>query len=109
MLKFRVIKIGLLTSQTIVLLVMAASNPAVAQGYNFVDLNQSRQFFNQGNRNIEREIKTLEENERLPKIKLPQNYWQFKDIDKVNSLDRRHKLQSMLHLASDDWNNFVFK
>ena len=107
--KSKFIKRSLLTSQTIVLLVIAAIDPAVAQSFNFVDLNQSRQFFNQGNRNIEREIETLEENERLPKIELPQNYRKPKDVDKPNSLNIEHKIQSMSYSASDNWDNFVFK
>ena len=102
--KSKFIKRSLLTSQTIVLLVIAAIDPAVAQSFNLVDLNQSRQFFNQGNRNIEREIETLEENERLPKIELPQNYQKPQNIDKLDSLDVQHKLKSRSYSAIDDWN-----
>ena len=109
MLKSKFIKRSLLISQTIVLLVIAAIDSAIAQSFNFVDLNQSRQFFNQGNSNIEHEIEALEENERLPKIKLPQNYQKPQDINKPDSLDMQHKLQSMSYSASDNWDSVILK
>ena len=53
------------------------SHPANAQhSINFVDLNQSRQFFNEGNEIIEGEIEWLQQDRQLPKIELPEDRYQ---------------------------------
>jgi hypothetical protein len=58
----------------LVLSMIFASNSASAQSLpNFNELNQSRQFFDEGHELIEREIKWLQQDVKLPQIKLPHN------------------------------------
>jgi|GEM_PF-5562443 len=70
------------------------SAPAKAQSLNnFVDLNQSRQFFDQGNKTIEIELKELERNTELPQIKLPEDYEQPQSINKSFLIERGWRLK----------------
>lgn len=70
------------------------SNSASAQPIlNFNELNQSRQFFESGNELIEREIKWLQQDVKLPKIKLPQKPSQSETIQGSYSLSAKAKLQ----------------
>jgi hypothetical protein len=71
-----------------------ASNSASAQPtLNFNELNQSRQFFEEGNELIEREIKWLQQDVKLPKIKLPQNHSQSQISQGSYSLYAKAKLK----------------
>lgn len=99
----------LLFLQTVILSATVA-NPVVGQGLNFVDLNQSRQFFEegsskiQGNSRFEHQGESLETNRKLPKIELPKNSYQSSDIDNANNLYR----QQTLKLITNNWiENFV--
>lgn len=68
---------ALVISNAMTLSIAIFSHPANAQHpINFVDLNQSRQFFNEGHEEIEREIQWLQQDRKLPKIELPQKYSQ---------------------------------
>lgn len=60
---------------------------------NFNELNQSRQFFESGNELIEREIKWLQQDVKLPKIKLPQEYSQSQTSQGSFSLYAKAKLK----------------
>jgi hypothetical protein len=70
------------------------SNSASAEpALNFNELNQSRQFFESGNELIEREIKWLQQDVKLPKIKLPQEHSQSQTIQGSYSLYAKAKLK----------------
>jgi hypothetical protein len=70
------------------------SNSASAEpALNFNELNQSRQFFESGNELIEREIKWLQQDVKLPKIKLPQEYSQSQTSQGSYSLYAKAKLK----------------
>jgi hypothetical protein len=70
------------------------SNSASAEPIlNFNELNQSRQFFESGNELIEREIKWLQQDVKLPKIKLPQGHSQSQTIQGSYSLYAKAKLK----------------
>ena len=57
------------------ILLALVSNRANAQPLtNFVDLNQSRQFFENGQEQFEREINRFQQAPELPKIRLPEDY-----------------------------------
>ena len=62
---------------------------------NFNELNQSRQFFESGNELIEREIKWLQQDVKLPKIKLPQEYSQSQTSQGSFSLYAKAKLKPL--------------
>ena len=66
---------------------MPLANPAHSQDLGFSDLNQSRQFFQEGRRSLEREIDkiTRERDLKLPEIELPDNYLENKQQDLDNS------------------------
>ena len=85
----------LFVSQLVVLLGTVLTNPAASQGLNFVDLNQSRQFFSEGRRNIDREIEILHRGIQVPKIKLPEDYQKPEKLEKSNFLYQHKKIQSM--------------
>jgi hypothetical protein len=70
------------------------SNSASAEpALNFNELNQSRQFFESGNELIEREIKWLQQDVKLPKIKLPQEHSQSQTSQGSYSLYAQAKLK----------------
>jgi hypothetical protein len=84
------------------LAVTIASNPASAQhSLNFNELNQSRQFFDEGNELIEREIKWLQQDVKLPKIKLPQDCPQSQDMQGAYSLSAQAKLKPISKTVID--------
>lgn len=69
---------------------------------NFVDLNQSRQFFDEGREIVEQEIvKLLQQNLESPEIKLPQNISRYQTIDRSNSLYARMKLEPIFQTEID--------
>ena len=68
---------ALVVFNTITLSIAIFSHPANGQHpINFVDLNQSRQFFNEGHEAVEREIQWLQQDRKLPKIELPKKHSQ---------------------------------
>ena len=72
----------------------ASAEPALNfKELNFNELNQSRQFFESGNELIEREIKWLQQDVKLPKIKLPQEYSQSQTSQGSFSLYAKAKLK----------------
>ncbi|MEN9517557.1 MAG: hypothetical protein RLZZ381_145 [Cyanobacteriota bacterium] len=76
------------------LFITITSNSASAQPVlNFNELNQSRQFFEEGNELIEREIKWLQQNVKLPNIKLPQDHFQSQTSQGSYSLYAKAKLK----------------
>ena len=95
MYRFNSTKPTLIFLQTVILSVTALANPVVSQGLNFVDLNQSRQFFNQGNDKFKHKIENLEDNKKLPKIRLPKDCHQSSDIDRANTIYRQQTLKSI--------------
>mgnify|MGYP003444781589 FL=1 len=74
----------------------ASAEPALNfKELNFNELNQSRQFFESGNELIEREIKWLQQDVKLPKIKLPQEYSQSQTSQGSFSLYAKAKLKPL--------------
>lgn len=60
---------------------------------NFVDLNQSRQFFEQGNQIIEQERKWLQPELKLPEIESTQKFDQAETTDASYSIEHQLKLK----------------
>ena len=89
----------------IVLSITGGSHAANAQeSFNFVDLNQSRQFFDEGNEIMEREIvKLLQQDLELPEIKLPKNISKYQTIDQSNSVYTKMKLKPISQAEIDSW------
>jgi hypothetical protein len=91
----------------LVLSMIVASNSASAPSLpkfnelNFNELNQSRQFFDEGHELLEREIKWLQQDVKLPQIKLPQNLSQFKTMSNSYSVDARAKLKPISKTVND--------
>jgi hypothetical protein len=72
----------------------ASAEPALNfNQLNFNELNQSRQFFESGNELIEREIKWLQQDVKLPKIKLPQEHFPSQASQGSYSLYAQAKLK----------------
>ena len=89
-------KAALVSSTLIILGILA--NPATANTFSFdnigaIDLNQSRQFFNRGNRQMEREIEIFNEGKEPIKIELPEDSNLPKDFSQLNSLYQSQKLK----------------
>ena len=104
MYRFNSTKPTLIFLQTVILSATALADSVVGQSLNFVDLNQSRQFFNQGNDRFEHKIENLEDNKKLPKVQLPKDCHQSSDIDNANTIDRQQYLKSI----TNNWvKNFV--
>lgn len=71
------------------------SRSANAQGLtNFVELNQSRQFFDEGKERIDREIQWLQQDLKL-QIKIPQHSYRSPDLQNSNSFYAEAQLQPM--------------
>jgi hypothetical protein len=99
---YRYIVITALTGYGLVLSMIVASNSASAQSLpNFNELNQSRQFFDEGNELIEREIKWLQQDVKLPQIKLPKNLPQSQTMSESYSVDARAKLKPISKTKND--------
>ena len=82
----------------ILILLGIFANPATANSFNFdnigaIDLNQSRQFFNRGNRQIEREIEIFNESKEPIKLKLPEELNLPEDFSQPNSWYQQQKLK----------------
>ena len=90
-----IMKIASIGFSAIVLSIMVSFHAAYAQeSFNFVDLKQSRQFFDEGNEIMEREIvKLLQQDLELPEIKLPKNISKYQTIDESDSLYAEMKLE----------------
>ena len=71
---YRYVAARLITLNVITLSIAFGYRSANAQYPVFVDLNQSRQFFNEGNKIMERQIKLLQQKQKLPQIKLPEQH-----------------------------------
>ena len=69
---------------------------------NFTDLNQSRQFFIEGNKQIERGIQLLQQDLRLPEIGIPKHSYRSQDIQNSDSIYAEAKLQPMSEEAVSD-------
>ncbi len=79
------------------------SNSANAQGLGFVDLNQSRQFFHEGNDRLQGEVEQWEENQKIPEIQLPENYIEPQDMSDANSTYKKQKIKSTGSLTIADY------
>ncbi len=79
------------------------SNSANAQGLGFVDLNQSRQFFHEGNDRLQGEIERWEENQKIPEIQLPENYTEPQNMSDANSTYKKQKIKSTGSLTIADY------
>lgn len=81
-----------------------ASEPVNVQRLpNFTDLNQSSQFFIEGNKQIEREIKLLQQDLKLPEIEIPENSYRSQDIQNSDSVYAEAKLQPMSEKVASNW------
>ena len=80
-----------------------ASYPLNAQSLpNFIDFGQSSQFFNEGYEQIEREIKLLQQDLKLPKIDIPKNSYRAENIRQSNSIYTKARLQPISFQAVID-------
>ena len=79
--------------QVVVLGTTLSTDPALAnpslRPIDFNDYSQSRQFFDGGNRQFERQIELLEADLQPVKIKLPQNYNLPQDLKQPDSLEQQ--------------------
>ena len=100
-----IIEVVFVSFNAIVLSITIGSHSINAQeSFNFVDLNQSRQFFDEGNEIIEREIiKLLQKNLETPEIKLPENISRYQTIDESDSVYARMKLEPVSQAEIDNW------
>lgn len=103
MYRYNLAKTALVIFQTIALSTTALSNSANAQGLGFVDLNQSRQFFHEGNDRLQGEIERWEENKEIPEIQLPENYTEPQKMSDANSTYKKQKIKSMGSLTIADY------
>ena len=98
-----IVKTSAIGLNVLAALVTITAHPVNAQSIsNFVDLNQSRQFFNEGNEIIEREIKWLQYDLEFPQIKIPEHSYRSQNISKSDFLSTRVKLQPMYKEAARD-------
>lgn len=93
---------ALVVLNTITLSIAIFSHPANAQHPIFVDLNQSRQFFNEGHEAIEHEIKWLQQDRKLPEIELPKKHSQPQAFDSSYSVDRQVTLKPISEAELDN-------
>lgn len=105
MYRFNSVPTVLVISQTVVLLGTALSNPAGSQGFNFVELNQANQFFNQGKQTFENKIEQFESDIELPEIKLPKNYHRPQKIQNHSSVYQQQNLKTWSSPAIDNQEN----
>lgn len=97
-------KTALLVIPIIALWTTALSLPAVSQTINFVDLNQSSQFFSEGNQKFDEQVKKLVSKGKLPNIKLPKDYYRPESCHQSNFLERQHKLQPVTEAVKSSSN-----
>lgn len=100
---YRYIRTNIILKVTAILLVL--SSPAEAHPLtNFVDLNQSRQFFENGREQFEREINNFPQALKLPKISLPKDYNQPENkIEGKLIKNENRKIKSISNLAIDNY------
>lgn len=94
---------ALVISNTMTLSIAIFSHPANAQHpINFVDLNQSRQFFDEGHEEIEHEIRWLQQDRKLPEIELPKKHSQPQASDNSYSVYQQVTLKPISEVESDN-------
>ena len=100
---YRYIRINFRILKITAILLALLSRPANSQPLtNFVDLNQSRQFFENGQKQFEREIKNFPQALNLPKIKLPQDYNKPVNQNEENLIKNENlEIKSISDLAID--------
>ena len=100
-----IVTAAMLGFNAIVLSITFGSWAANAQeSFNFIESNQSRQFFDEGNEIMEREIqKLLLKDLEAPTIKLPENISRYQTIDESDSIYARMKLKPISQVEIDSW------
>ena len=99
---YRYIKTNIILKITAILLVL--SSPVKAQSLtNFVDLNQSSQFFENGREQFEREINNFPQAFELPNISLPKDYNKLDKIEGKLIKNENSKIQPFSSLAVDNY------
>ena len=99
---YRYLKINIILKLTAILL--ALSSPAKAQSLtNFVDLNQSRQFFENGREQFEREINNFPQALKLPNISLPKDYNKLDKTEGKLIRNENRNIKSISNLAIDNY------
>ena len=69
---------------------------------NFVDLNQSRQFFENGQEQFEREINKFQQPLELPEISLPEDFDKPKGgLNRKLIIDKKTEIKSVSNLSLD--------
>ena len=102
---YRYIRINFIILKVTAILLALLSSPINAQTLtNFVDLNQSRQFFENGQKQFEREINNFPHALKQPKISLPKDY--NKPENKIEGKlikNENRKIKSISNLAIDNY------
>ena len=99
---YRYIRINFIFKVTAILL--ALSSAAKAQTLtNFVDLNQSSQFFENGREQFEREINNFPQALKLPNISFPKDYNKPNKIKGKLIGNENRKIRSISNLAIDNY------
>ena len=100
---YYIVKISAIGLNILAALVTIAPHLNAQSITNFVDLNQSRQFFNEGNEIMEREIKWLQYDLEFPQVKIPEHSYRSQNTES-DFLSARVKLQPMFkEAAMDNW------
>ncbi len=96
---YRYIRINFIILKLTAILLSLLSSRAKAQSLtNFVDLNQSRQFFENGREQFEREINNFPQ-ALLPNISLPKDYNKLEKIEGKLIKNENRKIKSISNLA----------
>lgn len=99
---YRYIRINFIIFKVMAILLTIASSSTNAQlPTNFVDLNQSHQFFEDGREQFEREIDNFPQALKLPKISLPKDYNRKNQIKQKLIKNEPRKIQSISNWAID--------
>ena len=86
----------ILLVSTLALLGTILEKSAIAQNTNFVDINQSRQFFDERRRNSQREQNNFRNKKPQSENELPQDYQQPPSLNNSNySFQNLHKLKPL--------------
>lgn len=100
---YRYIRINFIIFKVTAIFLALLSSQANAQSLtNFVDLNQSRQFFENGRKQFERETNKFPQVLELPKISLPEDYERSNErIERKLIKHENRKIKSISNLGSD--------
>ena len=96
------IRIASISFNAIVLSMTIDSYSANAQhSIDLGEFNQSREFFDEGKEIVEEQIKWLQQDVKLPQIKLPENSFQSQDVQNPDFIYANAKLQPISEPITD--------